>query len=244
MIFLLGVGFLIGLVLGLLGGGGSILTVPALVYLAGQAPQVAVTASLLIVGANSAAGVLMHHHALSWRVALLFGGVGMAMSYLFAGLSKAIDPTLLLIMFASLMLLVGLLMIYKPMSEGAREPRHWSVVVLAGAGVGALTGLLGVGGGFLIVPSLVMLVGLSMSQAVGTSLIIITMNSLAGLLGHWGVAIDWALVSAFIVMGLLGTFVGTKLGQRLQGQQLQKLFALFVIGLACLLLLDNVGKLT
>lgn len=243
MIFLLGVGFLIGLVLGLLGGGGSILTVPALVYLAGQAPQVAVTASLLIVGANSAAGVLMRYHTLNWRVALLFGGAGMGMSYLFAGLSKALDPTLLLIMFAVLMLVVGLLMIYKPMAEVASEPRHWSIVLLAGGGVGALTGLLGVGGGFLIVPSLVMLVGLSMSQAVGTSLIIITMNSLAGLLGHWGVAVDWMLVSAFIVMGLFGTFVGTKLGQRLQGRQLQKLFALFVIGLACLLLLDNVGKL-
>jgi uncharacterized membrane protein YfcA len=243
MFLILGIGFAIGLVLGLLGGGGSILTVPALVYVAGQAPQVAVTASLVIVGANSLAGALMNRQALNWHVALIFGGAGMGMAYVFAGISKHLAPTLLLVLFALLMLGVGMVMLFKRETQARTEPRHWSVVLSAGAVVGALTGLLGVGGGFLIVPALVMLVGMPMSQAVGTSLVIITMNSVAGLLGHIGVMLDWGLVALFIGMGLLGTYAGTRLTRHIPNQQLQKIFASFVVIMALGLLMDNVGKL-
>ena len=111
-------GFLIGLSLGLLGGGGSILTVPALVYLVGQSPQAAVTTSLAIVGANSAVGAVFHQQAgqegrktFNWKVALIFGGAGMVISYLAAGLSKQISPDLLMVLFALLMLLIGSLML-------------------------------------------------------------------------------------------------------------------------------------
>ena len=182
-------GLAIGLSLGFLGGGGSILTVPALVYIVGQNPHTAVTASLIIVGANAGLGSLFHRGqgSLNWQVALLFGGVGMVTAYFAAGLSASISSTVLLLLFALLMLVVGAYMIFgrKPQEEG-QDPRGWAVIAVSGAGVGVLTGFLGVGGGFLIVPALVMLVGLPIRQAIGTSLIIIAMNSLAGVLGHLG----------------------------------------------------------
>ncbi len=180
-------GFAIGLSLGLLGGGGSILTVPALVYLVGQSPQAAVTTSLAIVGGNSLIGAAFHggQGTLNWKVAAIFGGAGMITAYMAAGLSKHFSSAALLVAFAVLMLVVAVLMLLRRGREGeAGQARPWWVTLLAGAGVGLLTGILGVGGGFLIVPALVMLVGLPMYQAVGTSLIIIAANSAAGLLGH------------------------------------------------------------
>ena len=164
-------GFAIGLALGFLGGGGSILTVPALVYIVGQSPQAAVTASLVIVGANAGMGAMLHRNqnTLNWRVALLFGGVGMVTAYFAAGLSGLVAPNVLLSLFALLMLVVGTLMLLQKSPIRADEPlRSGWVTALSGAGVGVLTGFLGVGGGFLIVPALVMLVGLPIRQAVGT----------------------------------------------------------------------------
>ncbi len=239
-------GFAIGLSLGLLGGGGSILTVPALVYLVGLSPQAAVTASLVIVGANSAMGAFMHRSqgTLNWKVALVFGGTGMAMAYLAAGWSKALPPTTLMMLFAVLMLVVGLFMMFKPTPLGNDEGgRGWLVTVLTGAGVGLMTGFLGVGGGFLIVPALVMLVGLSMRQAVGTSLVVIAMNSLAGFLGHLqGPPIDLQVVVIFVAAGLAGALVGTRLTRIVHPEHLRKAFAVFVIGLAIFLLVDNLNK--
>ena len=239
-------GFAIGLSLGLLGGGGSILTVPALVYLVGLSPQAAVTASLVIVGANSAMGAFMHRSqgTLNWKVALVFGGTGMAMAYLAAGWSKALPSTTLMMLFAVLMLVVGLFMMFKPTPLGNDEGgRGWLVTVLTGAGVGLLTGFLGVGGGFLIVPALVMLVGLSMRQAVGTSLVVIAMNSLAGFLGHLqGPPIDIQVVVIFVAAGLAGALVGTRLTRIVHPEHLRKAFAVFVIGLAIFLLVDNLNK--
>jgi hypothetical protein len=241
-----GLGLLIGFVLGLLGGGGSILTVPALVYVVGQSPQAAVTASLIIVGANSAIGALIHRAqgTLNWRVALVFGGAGMVAAYLAAGYSKLFAPTTLMILFALLMLVVGLVMILRRTPQGgAHEGRGLLATLSSGLIVGALTGLLGVGGGFLIVPALVMLVGLPMRQAVGTSLIVIAMNSLAGFMGHLdGLSIDLLVVGIFAAAGIIGTYAGARLAQRLKPELLRRGFALFIIGLACLLLIDNVGK--
>jgi uncharacterized protein len=255
-------GFTIGLSLGLLGGGGSILTVPALVYLVGQSPQAAVTTSLAIVGANSAVGALFHQRAghagyqtFNWKVALIFGGAGMVVSYLAAGLSKFLSAALLMVLFAILMLGIGFLMIFQKRDETsdshdpARHENHnlWLTLV-AGAGVGLLTGILGVGGGFLIVPALVMLVGLPMYQAVGTSLAIIAANSLAGFLGHLPVAgqldgqIDLWITIFFVSAGIFGTFIGSKLAHRLPAKRLRLLFAVFVILLAIFLMVDNLPK--
>lgn len=239
-------GTAIGLLLGLLGGGGSILTVPALVYLVGQPPQIAVTTSLAIVGTNSAVGAVFHSKqgTLNWNVALLFGGVGMGMAYLSAGLSESLSQTTLLIAFASLMLVVGLLMLFRaPPQNQQDEEIRWSAVIASGIGVGILTGFLGVGGGFLIVPALVMLLGLPIQQAVGTSLVIIAMNSIAGLVGHLGQdALDIQLTLIFVAAGVGGTFLGAKFGKHLQGNRLRQSFAIFVLTLAVLLLYDNLRQ--
>lgn len=240
-------GFVIGLTLGFLGGGGSILTVPALVYIVGQSPQAAVTASLMIVGMNSAMGAFFHRTqgTQNWQVALIFGGAGMVAAYLSAGLSKLLPSTVLMILFALLMLVVGGLMIFsKPPKNQEQSKHNWFVTLTSGAGVGVLTGFLGVGGGFLIVPALVMLVGLPMRQAVGTSLIVIAMNSLAGFLGHLnGASIDMLVVTIFVVAGLFGSLSGTKLAKIIKPDYLRTSFALFVMLLAVFLLYDNLQKL-
>ncbi len=243
-----GLGILIGLSLGLLGGGGSILTVPALVYVVGQSPQAAVSASLAIVGVNSLLGATFHRlqGTLDWRVALTFGGAGMLASYSAAGLSKQLSPALLLITFALLMLVIGGMMLRRraTASHGPDQMRSLPVILASGSGVGLLTGVLGVGGGFLIVPALVFLVGLPMQRAVGTSLVVIAMNSFAGLLGHLGAGtLDMALILVFIAAGLLGTLVGTRLSRRVSPVQLGRLFGVFVIGLGLFLLVDNLPKL-
>jgi hypothetical protein len=236
-------GFAIGLLLGLLGGGGSILTVPALVYLAGQSPQLAVTTSLAIVGANSMLGAWFHRlqGTVNWRIAALFGGTGMLLAYFAAGISKLMSPRMLLIAFAVLMLVIGLLMIFRRQQEiQAQEPRGWLVILACGGGVGLLTGILGVGGGFLIVPALVMLIGLPMQEAVGTSLVIIAMNSIAGLAGHLsGAPLDLQLTLIYVTAGLVGTFAGSHLARSLKPAALRVWFAVFVIGLSLFLLMDN-----
>ncbi|MDX2075296.1 MAG: sulfite exporter TauE/SafE family protein [bacterium] len=247
LILIFGIGFGVGTLLGLLGGGGAIITVPALVYLVGQSPQVAVTTSLAIVGANSAMGAFLHnaHGALNWRVALVFGGSGMVMSYLSAGVSKQFSPILLMMAFAVLMLLIGALMVfYRPKEGMTDQPISLIKVVISGALVGLLTGFLGVGGGFLIVPALVILVGLPMKQAIGTSLVIIAMNSTSGFLGHLsGQAIDTTLIVTFVLAGMGGTFVGVRIGRMVSPTLLRKGFAGFVIILAVFLLIDNMSKL-
>jgi uncharacterized protein len=243
------IGFLIGLSLGLLGGGGSILTVPALVYLVGQTPQAAIATSLAIVGANSMVGAAFHNRrgTLNWQVALLFGASGMVFAFLAAGFSRIVPPALLMVLFGVLMLVVGWLML-KP--RGERLPlavgeTHSPVrVLLAGAGVGVLTGLLGVGGGFLIVPALVMLVGLPISQAVGTSLVIIAANSLAGFIGHFEFSrFDARLVLVFVIAGAVGAYTGVRLANVLPANRLRQAFAIFVMALAVLLLIDNLPRL-
>jgi uncharacterized membrane protein YfcA len=149
--------------------------------------------------------------------------------------------------FAVLMVVIGLLLLRPlkaatptPRASGASTEPAWWKVLAVGAGVGALTGVLGVGGGFLVVPALVMLVGLDMREAVGTSLVVIAMNSLAGVLGHLqGAVLDPALITVFVLAGLAGTLAGSRLHQRLDPGVLRRAFALFVIGLGAFLLVDN-----
>ena len=151
----------------------------------------------------------------------------------------------LLIAFALLMLVIGVMMLVrrKNVDPAPQAVRPLWVVLASGAGVGLLTGILGVGGGFLIVPALVMLVGLPMQAAVGTSLIVIAMNSLAGLAGHLtSEPFNVMLTLVFTLAGLAGTFAGAQLSKHLPAQKLQKAFAWFVIALAVFLLADNLTK--
>lgn len=240
-------GILIGLTLGVLGGGGSIFTVPVLVYIAGQSPQAAVTASLIIVGVNASMGAFFHRTqgTVQWRVALLFGGVGMVAAYAASGLSQRVPPTLLMTLFALLMLVIGgWMLLSKPPTAQLRARRGWLSIALSGGTVGALTGFLGVGGGFLIVPALVMIVGLSMREAVGTSLVIIAMNSAAGLLGHLGgEMVDMPVIVSFAVAGILGSLLGARLTRIIKPDQLRTGFAGLVVLLGLVLLIDNGRKL-
>lgn len=242
-------GFAIGLVLGFLGGGGSILTVPALVYIVGQSPQAAITASLIIVGSNASLGAMFHRRngSLNWRVALVFGSVGMVTAYFAAGLSYLIPPVVLMTLFATLMLVVGAFMLWRKTPARADDDtstRGWVITIVSGAGVGVLTGFLGVGGGFLIVPALVMLVGLPVRQAVGTSLVVIAMNSLAGFLGHLSnLTLDMLVVGIFVGAGFLGAFAGARLARILKPELVRSSFAVFVMLLGVILLVDNVSKL-
>lgn len=242
----LALGFVIGVSLGLLGGGGSILTVPALVYLVGQSPQAAITTSLAIVGANSVLGANFHRTqgTVQWRLALVFGGVGMIAAFLASNIGRLFSPAMLLILFAGLMLVIGGLMLRKPSAARVEATApSWPAVIVGGVGVGLLTGILGVGGGFLIVPTLVMLVGLPMPQAVGTSLVVIAMNSTAGLLGHLGtLEIDLLLTLTFIAAGLVGVLVGARLTTHLPALVLRRGFGVFVIILALFLLYDNLPR--
>lgn len=247
-----GLGFLAGVLLGLLGGGGSVITVPALVYFAGQTPQAAVATSLFIVGTNSVFGAAFHQRrgSLDWKVALVFGGAGMATSFLAARVSKTISAELLMVLFALIMLLIGSLMLFRKNKEPQMQDpvlrsgqKTFWVTLLSGAGVGLLTGTLGVGGGFFIVPALVMLVGMPMSHAVGTSLAIIAANSFAGFLGHAGIHIDVWLTVLFVTAGIAGAFSGTALAHRLDTDTLRRLFAIFVLVLAVFLLVDNLPAL-
>jgi uncharacterized membrane protein YfcA len=192
-------------------------------------------------------GAFMHRTqgALNWQVALVFGIPGMVMAYLAAGWSKAIPSGVLMLLFAGLMLVVGAFMLLRPTPLGSDERgRGLLVTMLSGAGVGLLTGFLGVGGGFLIVPALVLLVGLPFRQAVGASLVVIAMNSLAGFLGHLqGPPLDVRTVVIFISAGLTGALVGARLTRFVQPEHLRKVFALFVIVLALFLLVDNCQKM-
>jgi uncharacterized membrane protein YfcA len=151
-----------------------------------------------------------------------------------------------MVAFALLMLLVGAILVRKRAirshSNRNDDLKAWKVIA-GGASVGLLTGILGVGGGFLIVPALVMLVGMPMHHAVGTSLVVIAMNSLAGFLGHLsGITLDLPLIAVFIAAGIAGTYAGARLSHRLNAELLRRSFAVFVIGLALFLLYDNLPK--
>lgn len=241
-----GLGALIGLALGMLGGGGSILTVPILVYLLRQDPHAAVATSLVIVGTNALTGAWLHGREGHVRLkqALLFGGYGLVAAFVGARVSRLVPDHLLLVLFAVLMLLIAALMLRRsrtpPSPHGDHAPAAWWRIILGGAGVGFLTGFLGVGGGFLVVPALVLLLGMDMADAVGSSLVVIALNSAAGLLGHLGEgALPWALIAVFLGGGVAGLVLGARLARRLPAGRLRQMFAVFVVALAMVLLALN-----
>lgn len=237
-------GVLIGLALGMLGGGGSILTVPVLVYILGQSPHSAVATSLVIVGANAVFGAFMHARAgrVKLKQALLFGVIGIPAAFVGARISQYLSETLLLVLFAILMLIIAGNML-RPSKQPTSNSQHaivWWKVALGGLGVGFLTGFLGVGGGFLIVPALVLLLGMDMKDAVGSSLVVIAINSASGLLGHISSAsLPWDLIGLFVLSGVLGLFAGMQISKRISATQLRQSFAVFVIALALVLLFLN-----
>ena len=254
MLIAIPLGIAIGLSLGALGGGGSILTVPALVYVLGQDARTATTSSLVIVGLTSLLALVPHARAKRVRFTqgLLFGLLGTAGSFAGSALSTAVRPTTLLTAFAALMLLVAALMIRRTVKAsrelahaidptvepmltlrpfGCACPRVAKVVVTATV-VGLLTGFFGVGGGFALVPALVLALGFPMPVAVGTSLLVIAVNSATALtarLGSGAGHLEWGLIGVFTASAVLGSLVGGRIASRANPRHLTLAFATLLV---------------
>lgn len=233
---------LIGVSLGLLGGGGSILAVPVLVYVARVEVHAAIGMSLAIVGATALVGGLVHARAgrVDLRAGALFGVAGMLAAPLGARATHLVAPRVLLLLFAALMLAVGTLMLRRRGAGRASDRLHPVATPVAGLGVGLLTGFLGVGGGFLIVPALTLLARLPIHAAVGTSLLVIAANSAAGLASHLGQGeMPLRLTAALTLTAAAGALVGVRLSSDLDPARLRRGFALFVILVGLALLAKN-----
>ncbi|WP_225097772.1 sulfite exporter TauE/SafE family protein [Streptomyces sp. CoH27] len=235
-------GAVIGLALGALGGGGSVLAVPALIYLLGFTPVAATTAGLVIVALTSATALTAHARDghVRWRAGLLFAAAGAGPAMLGSALATGLPAGALSAAFATVAGVAAARML-RPGGEddtaGEIRPGH---AAAAGAGLGAVTGVLGVGGGFLAVPALVGVLGLRMREAVGTSLLVITLNSLAalGLRGGTVDHLDWAVVAPFAGAAVLGAWDGRRLAAKVKGSTLQRVFAVALLAAALAMLVD------
>lgn len=235
----------IGISLGLLGSGGSIVTVPVLLYLFGQNEKVAIAGSLGIVGTIALAGALPYIRSglVDWRNVLMFGVPGMMGTYLGAWSAAFVSGIAQLTLFALVMLVAAYFML-KPMQLSLAEhaPREAWKIGLDGLLVGVLTGLVGVGGGFLIVPALVLLGNLSMHKAVATSLVIIALKSYSGfwkyldVLEAQSLELDWKVLGLVTALGVAGSLVGNQIGTRIPQVKLKRLFGLFLIVMAAYIL--------
>jgi uncharacterized membrane protein YfcA len=255
-------GFLIGLSLGALGGGGSILAVPALVYAAGQSPKHATTTSLVLVAFTAVIGMIPHWRAgrVRFVAGSIFGLAGIGGSLLGSHWNKAADPDALLLAFSGLMLIAAYAMwrrLQKAPAPAARSVGAAAAdvpavaasttaasttgvdastavkVVVAGTLVGLLTGFFGVGGGFVIVPALVLALGFTMSEAVGTSLLVITINSAVALATRLqSGSIEWGTVIPFTIASLVGVVVGSRLASTRDSSSLQRWFVGLLVAVA------------
>ena len=246
---------LIGLSLGLIGGGGSILTMPVLVYLFGISPVTATTYSLFIVGSTSLVGTAQQYRqgAVNIRMALLFAATSVLAVFLtrrwlvpsipehiaMIGSYEVTESWLTMVLFAVLMLISSVFMLRNnPVQSGKTDGRIsvWKLIGY-GAGIGLITGLLGAGGGFLLIPALVLLLGLPMKEAVGTSLLVIAINSLVGFTGsipHQGT--DWGLLLLVTVLAIAGIFLGSILNRKIPSRKLKKIFGWFVLAMGLYIL--------
>jgi uncharacterized protein len=240
----------IGLSLGLLGSGGSILTVPVLVYLVQEPQKLAIAESLAIVGGISLIGALPYifNKHIHWKSVIWFGIPGVAGTYLGAYFSQWLSGATQLLLFALMMLAASYIMwrAKNPRADKSRHPPYWKIV-LEGLAVGIITGLVGVGGGFLIIPALVLLGGLTMRFAVGTSLLIIAMKSFVGFFKYLDVLGDYqvngGLIALFVGLGILGSFAGSFLSQKLPQHLLRKLFAIVLVALGIFILYQNIPSI-
>jgi hypothetical protein len=239
----------VGVALGLLGGGGSILTVPLLVYIAGMDAKEAIATSLLVVGVTSAVAVVAHARAgrVRWRTGLIFGAAGMAGAYVGGRLAEFVPGGVLLVAFALMMIATATAMLRgrrRAAGDGAAAHGHLRIgrIVLDGLVVGLVTGLVGAGGGFLVVPALALLGGLTMPVAVGTSLLVIAMKSAAGLTGYLAsVQIDWGLAAAVTAAAVAGSLVGGRLTGLVKPDHLRQGFGWFVLVMAAVILGQELG---
>ncbi len=241
---------LVGISLGMLGGGGSILTVPIFVYVLGFDPKLAIAMSLPVVGGASFVGALSHWRAGNVRLgtATLFGIIAMAGAYAGARLSIYLSGNAQLLLLGITMLAAAVSMLRSARRDAARPatadtlPMPLALLFPVALGVGALTGLVGIGGGFLIVPALVVLAGVSMKQAVGTSLLVISMNSMSGFAGYAGrVELPWNFMLVFMAIAAAGILIGTRLTRLVSQSALKQGFAVFLILLGAVIVFKNIS---
>ncbi|MFP3466893.1 sulfite exporter TauE/SafE family protein [Leifsonia sp. SIMBA_070] len=238
-------GLLVGAVLGLVGAGGAIIAVPALVYVVGVPVAEAMSTSLVMAASSSVAAVLPRlRHGINWRIATTVGVVGIPAAFLGTAVNAALPQPVVLLGFATLMIVAGIQMLRpRPSASGERPPgRGWVWrAVLVGLAVGLLTGLLGVGGGFVIVPALVLLLRMPIGAAIGTSLIITIVNSIAGVIAHAGVgSVDWQITVAFAAPAFLASLIAARFATRLSGRMLQVAFAVLVLAIALLTIVRTI----
>ncbi|MDX1270525.1 sulfite exporter TauE/SafE family protein [Bizionia paragorgiae] len=250
---------IIGLVMGLIGGGGSILSVPIFVYLFALNPIVATSYSLFMVGVSSSIGAFKNYkrHTINFRIAFLFAVPAFVVIYitrrfilpeiphelLTLGTFTLTKSVAIMILFAFVMLYSSVLMLKG--KKGLIEPEGLMTynipkIIFQAAVIGFFTGLIGAGGGFVIVPALIVLGNLSMKQAVGTSLFIISINSLIGFSGDFGhLDIDWPFLISFTSIAIIGILIGTSLAHRVEGAKLKKGFGWFVLVMGLFILLKE-----
>ena len=248
---------IIGLTLGLIGGGGSVLTVPVLVYVMGISPVSATAYSLFIVGLASLFGARKYYKAgdIAIHIGVVFSipaflGVFISRKFLLPNIPEVLGELgtfvltkdiMLMLFFAFIMLLAAFSMIFVKQAanqEGEKNFSYWKVGA-EGIIVGIITGIVGAGGGFLIIPALVLLTGLPMKKAVGTSLMIIAVKSLFGFLGEWGNEMDWVLLGTFSMLAIGGIYLGTYLSRFIEGNKLKKSFGIFILLMAVLIILKE-----
>ena len=253
-------GLVIGLVIGGLGGGGGALTVPALVYLLGLTAQDATTSSVLIVGISSLVGVATRIRSPRWRTGLAFAAVGVPVAYLGSVLNQQVSQTAVLVTFAVVTVVAAVAMLLEsrgPGTEGCADVSDGvehsaakagtvvaarpavarrrlliriGTIVGCGAAVGFLTGFLGVGGGFLVLPVLVIALRMPLPAAIATSLLIMVLNATSALASRFGdLAVDWTVVVPFTLASVVGTLLGRRVADRLSGAALTRIFALVLL---------------
>lgn len=257
LVWIVPLGVVVGVIVGSLGGGGAIITVPILVYLLHQEPAAATTGSLIIVGLTSLVGMIPHHRAGRVRLkdGLVFGALGVLGSVAGSAANHVVSGPVLMTSFAVLLVVVAALMTRqrrRAASDAAagiiRESgrrRGLRALIAAATGVGLLTGFFGVGGGFAVVPALVLVLGFTMPAAVGTSLLVIVVNSLTALAARAGVGIelDWPIILTFSVCGAVGSLLGATLAQRVDGRLLNLAFTILLVAVACFVAYENVPHL-
>ena len=233
---------LMGMTLGMLGGGGSILAVPILLYVAGTEPREAIATSLLVVAITSVLCVVQHSRAgfVRWRTGLTFGSFAMLGAFGGGLLAQFVAADILLVLFSAMMVFAGLAMLRgrrgRNESPSLESELPLGKAAAEGLIVGAATGLVGAGGGFLVVPALVLLGGLDMRAAVGTSSLVIAMKSFAGFAGHAShVPIDWALAGWIVGFAIVGSLVGTAVVRKLDPSKLRRAFGAFTLVMASVL---------
>ncbi|MGE0403541.1 MAG: sulfite exporter TauE/SafE family protein [Kofleriaceae bacterium] len=244
----LALSILIGLSLGLLGGGGSILTVPVIHYVMGVETHSAIAASLVVVGTTSLAALIPHARArrVQWRTGAIFGASAMLGAYLAGRVAAYIPAAILMAGFGVMMFVTAVAMLRKKASPASGAPRQrasLALILVEGLVVGAVTGLVGAGGGFLVVPALVLLGGLPIAEAIGTSLLVIALKSFAAFAGSAGnVTIDLKIIVSVAVMAVLGSILGGWTAGKIPAARLQGLFGWFIVVMAVFVLGQEVPR--